>query len=78
MSLHDLEELRFAKKITKDFEAVFQVLLKFRDELHPYRNYTVVSSILAKLESSVDNLDSNYEYYSQVLKTKGKKDQWKP
>lgn len=71
---YDFTEYNYAKQIVKDYPELMKILGQFKQKLRPYKQYTVAKMISNVIDDVTLSLESNYEYYSEVYKSKGEMD----
>jgi hypothetical protein len=71
---YDIIEYSYAKQIVKDYPELMKILGQFKYQLRPYKKYVTAKLISDTIDDVVYSIENNYEYYSEVYKSKGETD----
>lgn len=69
--VHNLEELQFALRVSKDFPEAIKRIDNCQSLLYDYREYIDIAKILQQLEESKILMEVTYEVYKQIAAKKG-------
>ncbi len=71
MSVHNLYEYSFAKKVCEDVPGIMSKLDKAQSELYEFNHYKDVADVLWAINEAKVMLDIHYKIYSDIYNQRG-------
>lgn len=71
-NVHNLMEYHFALEVVRDYPIIKKELVKTQKLLYDYSSYRGVQHSIQAINESLEILDMQLSYYSNVLARKGK------